>query len=158
MSKTKHFCGFKFLPGLIFFILRQYRDDGRQGSLFTGLSGFVGNHLQTDHTIMCLCVWRTTVSSLPYGYLFVPLPVCVSLYLNTFAGIFVRLMCPCTSMCSATGSKEACYSDLLLTSAFGQQVCMCVSVRVCIRVSGLGQSGPRFRGGSQCQGQEMDLS
>ncbi len=62
------------------------------------------------------------------------------------------------SMCSSTGSKEACYSDLWLMSSVGQQVCMCVSVHVYVCMSERGWSGLRFRGGSWCQGQEMDLS
>lgn len=56
--------------------------------------------------------------------------VCVCLYLSD--GTYSCL--PCVSMCSSAGSKEACYSDLWLMSAFGQQVCMCVSVCVYVRI------------------------
>lgn len=36
--------------GLVLFVLCQYEDDRLQESTFIWLSGFVGNHLKTDHT------------------------------------------------------------------------------------------------------------
>lgn len=86
-----------------------------ENPLLLALSGFVGNHLKSDHAIMCLCVCVFGISQFPH-YL---MGICLCPF-----------VCPCASLCSTTGSKEACYSDLLLTSAFGQQVCMCVSVCV----------------------------
>lgn len=57
------------------------------------------------------------------------LPVCVCLCL------MARICVSPLSVCFyCTGSKEACYSDLGLMSAFGQQVCMCASVHVCMCV------------------------
>lgn len=47
------------VSGLVLFMLCQYRDDGCQESPFICLSGFVGNHLKTDHTSMRLCLWST---------------------------------------------------------------------------------------------------
>lgn len=73
--------------------------------------------------------------------------------------LFVYVLCvPVLWKGSSTGNRDACYSDLLLMCAFRQQVCVCASACARVCVSGLGQSGPRFRGGSQRQGQEMDLS
>lgn len=48
---------------------------------------------------------------------------------------------------SSTGSKDACYSDLWLRSASGQQVCVCAYVWVWAK-----PVWPRIRGGKRCHG------
>lgn len=130
LSKTKHFCGFR--PHFIYAV-----SIWGWWSPFICLSGFVGNHLKTDHTC--------SLSSYIIGCLFiialwvavcapVSLCVCVCLYLSDGISLYVLCVHVPPSTCSSTGSEEACYSDLWLMSAFGQQACMCVSMRVYVCV------------------------
>lgn len=83
---------------------------------------------------MCVVVFVGTLRRLLIHYVEVALwlvlciPACVCVCVFVCRHIFFSVSCVHVplSMCSSTGSKEACYSDLWLMSSVGQQVRMCV--------------------------------